>query len=399
MEGTRTTAAGVQEGIRTTPVHVQEGIYRADKILFHRDRLDRLARNELVAPITAHLVISDLCNHNCSFCSFRMEDNLQNAQFAEIRAGRRNNNPNRMIPRTKVFEILDDLNALGTLGVEFTGGGEPAIHPDAPAIFERCLDVGLEAALVTNGQLLDERFDPIVTRFTWVRVSIDAGTSETYARVRGVHKRSWHEALRNAERLVRARDRQHSDTTIGAGFVVYRENWREVYEAVRRFKATGFDSVRIGAIFNSTQKAAHFDGFLEPARELCAAAKRDFEDADFRVANNFDARIADLESGGTPSYPRCTYQELVTYIGGDQKVYRCCDTAYNPIGYLGDLRGQRFAEVWRDAFARGEFRGFRPDQSCEFCMFNNRNVLALRYLEDPAGAGPRGQEPPHIAFV
>jgi hypothetical protein len=32
-------------------------------------------------------------------------------------------------------------------------------------------------------------------------------------------------------------------------------------------------------------------------------------------------------------------------------------------------------------------------------MFNNRNVLALRYLDDPATAEPRGQEPPHIAFV
>ena len=87
--------------LRQPPLHVQEGVYRADKILYHGDRIASLRRGEAVVPVTAHLVISDLCNHNCEFCSFRMEDNLQNAWFGVERGGRRINNPNRMIPASQ----------------------------------------------------------------------------------------------------------------------------------------------------------------------------------------------------------------------------------------------------------------------------------------------------------
>ena len=181
--------------------------------------------------------------------------------------------------------------------------------------------------------------------------------------------------LANAERLIRARDAGNSDTVIGAGFVVYRENWREIPEAVRIYKEAGFDNVRLGAIFNSSQKLGHFEGYLQQAQELCAQAKVDFEDDGFRVIDNFAARIDDLRHDGRPAYPRCYYQEMVAYIAGDQSLYRCCDTAYNPVGYLGSLVDTRFRDLWRQVAEDGRLRDFRPDKNCEFCMFNNRNLL------------------------
>ena len=68
------------------------------KVYWHRDRLDALARGEVPSPTQVQLIISDLCNQDCSFCAYRMSGNLSNELFGEAREdGSINNNPNRMI--------------------------------------------------------------------------------------------------------------------------------------------------------------------------------------------------------------------------------------------------------------------------------------------------------------
>lgn len=381
------------------PLHVQEGAYRADKILWHKDRMDAFKRGEPIAPVTVHFVISDLCNHDCGFCSFRMENNLQNALFGVDRDGKRNNNPSRRIPTEKCMEMLEDFADLGVRGIEYTGGGEPTIHPDCGRIFKRGLDLGLDSSLVTNGQRIPTGLDRSLLRFSWIRFSIDAGNAESYARVRRISARHFEQTLANASRLIAKRRESGSDTTIGAGFVIWRENWSEIREAVKLYKSIGFDSVRLGAIFNSTEKLDHFDGWAEDAAEMCASAKREFEDENFRVHDNFRARLDDLSDDGRPDYSRCRYQELVAYVGGDQKLYRCCDTAYNPIGYLGDLSTTRFKTLWTSLGATGAFDDFQADETCEFCMFNARNRLAEDYVSGRLETLPDGPAPQHGAFV
>lgn len=384
----------------TRPVHLQEGAYRADKILWHSKRMMDLRAGKPIAPVTVHMVLSDLCNHDCGFCSFRMENNLQNALFGvEAPDGSRNNNPRRQIPTEKCFELLEDFAAMGVRGVEYTGGGEPTIHADCGRIFSYGLDLGLDAALVTNGNHLPPTLDSALLRFQWIRFSIDAAHAESYARIRRISPRQFERTLANARRLIEKRNARESDCTIGAGFVVWRENWREVYDAVRIYKDCGFDSVRLGAIFNSSEKLRHFDGWAQEAAALCARAKADFEDESFHVHDNFVARLSDLSDDGRPTYARCRYQEFVAYIGGDQQLYRCCDTAYNPLGQLGDLRNTRFRDLWAELTERGAFESFRADESCEFCMFNARNQLAQSFVDGDLAELPTGEAPDHVAFV
>ena len=179
---------------------IQEHAYRADKILHHPGRLETLIRGVTTVPITIKISISDLCNHDCSFCSFRMEDNSNNEWFGiEISDGRQNN-PSRRIPTAKAVELLSDMASMGVRAIEFTGGGEPTAHPEHASIFEHCLALGMDAALITNGQLMRPKLDPILERFTWIRVSIDAAHASTWARVRRVSERKFPRVLSNARR-------------------------------------------------------------------------------------------------------------------------------------------------------------------------------------------------------
>lgn len=381
-------------------VHLQEGAYRADKLLWHGDRMHDLRDGRSPVPVTVHMVLSDLCNHDCGFCSFRMENNLQNKLFGVPgKDGKRNNNPSRRIPSEKCFELLDDFAAMGVRGVEYTGGGEPTIHPDCARIFAHGANLGLACSLATNGSHIPPNLDHSLLRFSWIRFSIDASNAESYARVRRISPRIFERTLANARRLITKRNASGSDCTIGAGFVIWKENWSEIVDAVRLYKECGFDAVRLGAIFNSSEKLDHFDGWADRAAELCARAKDEFEDENFKVHNNFLARLEDLSDDGRPTYSRCRYQELVAYVGGDQKLYRCCDTAYNPIGMLGDLRTQRFRDLWAELGANGAFADFAADEQCEFCMFNARNQLAQAFVDGEIELASEGPAPQHIEFV
>ena len=57
---------------------IKENPYSALKIYHHYDRIEKLRKKEHPAPISIRLVLSDLCNHNCHFCTFRMENSFTN---------------------------------------------------------------------------------------------------------------------------------------------------------------------------------------------------------------------------------------------------------------------------------------------------------------------------------
>jgi hypothetical protein len=111
------------------------------------------------------------------------------------------------------------------------------------------------------------------------------------------------------------------------------------------------------------------------------------EDDKFKVIDLFSHRINDLDQG-SPDYPLCGYQHFTVYIGGDQKVYRCCTTSYTKHGEVGDLSKMSFKE-WFESKERYElYRNFNPS-TCHHCQFNNQNEV-INYLVST---------PDHVEFV
>lgn len=355
--------------------------YSNDKPLYHHEILNVLRNGEQPNPVHVLLIISDLCSHDCSFCAYRMTGHPANLLFGETNklTGSVNNNPKRMIPREKVIEILDDCKEMGVKAIEFTGGGEPTVHPQHADLFEATLNRGLELALVTHGVLLSDRTIELLTRARWVRVSLDAGSPETYARIRGVSASQFERALKSIEKLVAAKSFCMSDTTIGISFVVTRENYREIVDAARRAKSLGVDTFRISAVFQP-EGMAYFDSISEEISSECAEAEQ-FGDEGFRVINLWPRRASDLAMG-TPDYRDCFYQQFTTLIGGDQNVYRCCNTSYNPRGLIGALKSQRFIQLWNSEEKKQKFRDFDA-RGCSMCHVNGRNRAIATAIEIP----------------
>lgn len=344
--------------------------YTSLKPAWHIDRISDLRAGRDVVPTHVQLIISDLCNQNCSFCGYRSELGFSSEQFADEFGNR---NPARFIPTSKCIEILDDCAALGVKAVQFTGGGEPTVHPDHLKIIGHAQSLGLKTGLVTNGVRL--RDDPVFRNLDWLRISLDAGTEETYLRIR--ESRMWPKAL-NAI----AFSASFQKTYVGVGFVVTAENYQEIGKAAKIAKDRGVRYLRLSAVFSKDGAAPYRQIYDDIKRNISAA--RALCGPDFAIVDFFGDRVDDLDAGA-PDYAFCGIQQFTLYIGGNQKVYTCCTNAYTSLGEIGDLRTQRFAD-WIKTYRRYDFDA----RKCHTCQFNDKNKL-LSFLIDPA--------PMHVEFT
>ena len=329
-------------------------LYSQAKPVYWLDRLATLRAGIAPPPVHVQMVLSDLCNQDCGFCAYRMTSGLSNELFPQ--GGRRN--PQRMIPTDKAREIIDDCAALGVKAIQFTGGGEPTVHPDHLALFAHAQAQGIATALVSNGAALDTDH-PAVHKMSWIRISIDAGTPETYARTRRVAQRHWATVWDKVYHLA-----QCCTGTVSVGFVVTPDNYRELPAACDLALTAGVANVRVGAVFSS-EGAGHYGDLLPEIAAVRADARKQYGEF---VIDLFDRRIADLDVG-SPDEPLCGYQHLSTYIGGDLGVYRCCNTAYTRAGKVASLQDRRFASLFGQDVTAFDATG------CRFCQFRGQNEV------------------------
>lgn len=338
------------------------------------------------APKQAQIILSDLCSHACSWCAYRMDGYTSNELFVADSPLSKfgHNNPIRFMPTERAMKLLDEMKELGVLGIQYTGGGESTMHKDHQAIYERTLELGLRAALVSNGDSWGPRLaTEILPRFDWVRISIDAGTPETYAKTRGISPLRWDRVWGHVKQLAKSIEQQSSSTTLGIGFVVAPDSWQEIPECCRLAKEAGSKYVRLSAIFSPEDEKPYisiYDDIVAIIRET----QKKYNGDGFTVHDNFGSRVADLRLGN-PDYQTCGYMRYTTYIGADQNNYMCCVYAYNSRGLMSSIKNQSFAEWWRSD-ERKEFMGKFDARGCERCQFNERNKQ-LNYIRGTTESG------------
>ena len=346
----------------------QAGVYSESKMAWWFARDQKLPD----APKQVQVIVSDLCNQDCNFCAYRMSGYTSNELFVgdSPLAASGHSNPVRFMDTERALRLMDEIRALGSLSVQFTGGGEPTVHPHHEMIFSKALANGLRCALVSNGIKWRPRLFELLPRFDWVRVSIDAGTAETYAKIRRVPAAQFARAIGNIETLAKSIGKY--PTALGVGYVVTPDNWQELRLGAKVAKEAGAHSLRLSAMFSPDDERPFIDIYDRVVNDIRHA--RDlYEDDTFVIYDNFGSRFHDLRQH-SPDYRTCAYQYYTTYIGGDFKVYRCCVLAYNRRGLIkgGDISTRPFDEYWRSQDRVDDFGDFDA-RGCPRCQFNAKN--------------------------
>ncbi len=112
------------------------------------------------------------CNYKCAYCT------LAGAEAAEENAGR--HLLGTVIQSCRENELLSE-----DYSVILSTAGEPTLHPKRKEFYE-AFD-GAELVVNTNGSIFDvDLFEALQKKRTLVICSIDAGTPETYGKVKGI---------------------------------------------------------------------------------------------------------------------------------------------------------------------------------------------------------------------
>ena len=376
--------------------------YSTSKSLHHPEKIEELRAGGHPVPVHVQLIISDYCNHDCDFCAYRMSGYTSNQMFQEEEGQSRSaRNPQRQISFDKCIEIIDDCVEMGVKCLQFTGGGEPTVHPNFSEIVAYAQGNGLETSLVTNGATLtDPEHRAVIKNMAWVRVSIDAGLPETYKASRGVGTGMWKRVLSGLKILCQEIREEEFGCTVGVGFVVTPRNHKEIPLAAQIYKDAGAHNMRVGLMFNP-DGANPFAMIRDAIPLFVKEAIDDFADETFSIIDRSSEKLNELDTG-RPTFTRCTYQHFTTYIGGDLNVYRCCIYAYNKRGLVHQesLRNQRFKDLWESSERKQNFDKFNA-KSCERCQFTKiiEEINAAVDQDDPPLQSFLGSKPTHVNFV
>jgi MoaA/NifB/PqqE/SkfB family radical SAM enzyme len=219
--------------------------FNSYKLLAHVERWKRIKRGKAIpAPVTVTVDPTNVCNFNCVWC---------NAEF--IRKHRRRslsgNILNSIADFLPVWGSASDVYEPGVKTVCVAGGGEPLLNPNTSAFIEKVAHNGVEVGVVTNGSRIDGAVDAL-SHCTWVGVSVDAGTAETFDSIKGLDpmQNNFGQIIDNMSILVDYSKRHQSMLGLnrpGYGvsykYLLYKENIGEIFEAAKLAKEVGCKNI------------------------------------------------------------------------------------------------------------------------------------------------------------
>jgi MoaA/NifB/PqqE/SkfB family radical SAM enzyme len=123
------------------------------KLMKHLPKLEGMQRG-VVSPVMIHMAPTNVCNLTCDYCCYGQRPIKGELSLDEVRSA------------------LSQFRKLGTLGMEWTGGGDPSMWKHLNPATEYAKDLGYDIGLISNA--LDWRNFNRFDLLQWMRVSFHA---------------------------------------------------------------------------------------------------------------------------------------------------------------------------------------------------------------------------------
>jgi len=331
------------------------------KLIYHPQQVYKWLKGDDIYPIYIEISPSGVCNHRCTFCAFEYLG--YKPQF---------------IDKDALKRAISDMAGCGVKAIMYSGEGEPFLHPDLPELILYAKKVGLDVAVAMNGSL----FSPEIAKeclgaLTWIKISINAGTRSSYAKIHGCQEKEFDRVIHNLKEAVRIRKENGYNCTIGGQIVLLSENKNGLTTLADLLKGIGVDYLVVKPFIKHPQSSHNISRDLtnEELSELDEEIKG-FSTENFKIYFRTHSFIKLKEP---KLYERCLGLAFFCEITSNGNIYTCGPYLGIESFCYGNIYKNSFLEIWK-----GKERKVVLDRVARLdvkdCMKNCRLDEVNRYL-------------------
>ena len=340
------------------------------KLSYHPQRVakwieagDDLEKLKTIYPVYIEISPVGACNHRCTFCGVDYIG-YQNIRWeAEL-----------------LKERLSEMSKEGVKSIMFAGEGEPLLHKELDDIIEHCANVGISSSITTNFVFLNEKnVDKFFKNASWIKISINAGTKETYSAIHRTKEDDFNKVIENMKLAVKVKKENNYKCTLGAQMLLLPENQNEALTLAKIVKEIGLDYLVIKPysqhLFSETKiyKDIDYKPMLELEKEL-----KKLNDENFNVVFRSNT-MKKLDSG--QSYNKCySTPYFWAHLMANGDLYGCSAYLQQSKFCYGNLKENTFQEVWESEKRIKSITYVKEKLDISGCRANCRMDEVNRYL-------------------
>lgn len=346
------------------------------KLMYHIERVNAWLKGEDVYPIYLEVSPTGACNQRCTFCA------LDYMEYTP-----------RSLDGGVLKERLTEMGPLGVKSIMYAGEGEPLLFKGIGGIINHTKGAGIDVALTTNGVLLTEKLiDETLASITWIKVSINAATRDTYSLIHGTRAEDFDRVISNIRHAEKVRKSSGLNTTIGMQLILLPENAHEAVPMARLAKELGCDYLVIKSysqhLMSRTNKYKDFSygDFQSLGTEL-----QKLTDKDFRVV--FRARAMKKLEEEERGYECCQALPFWSYIDSGGGLWGCSAFLGDEKFLYGNINENTFEDIWKGEQRKQVLKYVTEELDPAECRKNCRMDEVNRYLWELK------HPPAHVNFI
>jgi cyclic pyranopterin phosphate synthase len=357
------------------------------KLAYHPQRTAQLLdagddweKTKNIYPIYMEVSPVGACNHRCTFCG------VDYIGYKSI-----------SLEYEKLRDRLQEMGSLGVKSIMYAGEGEPLLHKKINDIVRATYDAGIDISFTTNGTHMDKAFiESSLPLVQWIKLSVNAGTSATYADIHQTKERDFNKVIENITQATQYKRENDLNCTIGVQTLLLPENVNEIEELAQLCR----DKLGVDYLV------------VKPYSHVAMSNNKKYSTIDYSPYENIGERLAQwdtdkfkvvfrehslnkYQANDSRGYTTCySTPFLLAYIMADGSVYGCRDHLLNPLFEYGNINDLSFQNIWESEKRQKNINFVLKEMDLKNCRKNCRMDEANRFLfklkEDPVS---------HVNFI
>ncbi len=341
--------------------HTDVKQFNSSKILNHPKRISEWLETGNTSPITYELDLTNNCNSECPYC-FGFKDRTKYKISLD---------------KKFIFDILSQIKKFNGKAVTFTGGGEPLMNSNINDAIKYAKKIGLDVGVITNGILLNISIgETILKNATWLRVSLDAATPEIYKKSHGLNSDFFYKVCENIKNITSLKKKLHSSTTVGIGFLTFKESSPDIIKFAKLGKKLGVDYSQFRPLLTSygyKKKSYERTNSKIISKKITKALELSSEGYDVLYSKHkYDT---ELYEKNLRNYDKCHGHHFAAVISADKKMYLCCHLRGVQKYCIGDLSKHSLKQIWLSEHRKNIFENIDFKDCPYLCRCDSFNTI------------------------